>query len=178
MRSRLNFVMPPRTSQMASSQSTAPTVSATGSATRSRPVACPSAMKISGRMTAPPSWFASCEVRARADTRTITPSPSAATAGATHRIITAHSRVGMKSRCITGQAIVFVTTAKHRKPIHDTMTAGTNAPSSFARKRSRSLIGRCSNPSIVLRSFSPANASAARTTETINGTIKKRGARR
>jgi UDP-glucose 4-epimerase len=37
-------------------------------------------------MTAPPSWLASCVVRVRAETRTITPSPSAATAGATHLI--------------------------------------------------------------------------------------------
>ena len=135
-------------------------------------------MKISGRMTAPPSWLASCEVRARADTRTMTPSPSAATAGATHRIITPHRRVGTKTRCITGHAIVFVTIAKHTKPTHDTTTAGTNAPSSLARKRSRSLIGRCSSPSIVLRSFSPANASAASTTDTMSGTIRNSGASR
>ena len=50
----------------------------------------------------------------------MTPSPSAATAGATHKIITTHRRVGMKTRCITGQATVFVTIAKHKNPSHDT----------------------------------------------------------
>ena len=106
------------------------------------------------------------------------PRPSAATAGATQRIITTHRRVGTKTRCITGQAIVFVTIAKHKNPSHDTTTAGTNAPSSLARKRSRSLIGRCSSASSVLRSFSPANASAASTADTISGTIRNSGARR
>ena len=92
----------------------------------------PTARKISGRITAPPSWFASCVLLARADTRTITPRPSAATAGATHTIITSQSRVGMKTRCITGQAVVLTTTANSTKPIHDTSTAGRNAPSTLA----------------------------------------------
>ena len=93
--------------------------------TSSRPVAWPTARKINGRITAPPSWLASCDVRARADTRTITERPRAATAGPTQKIMTAHKRVGMKTRCITGHATVLETMAKHRKPIHDTSTAGT-----------------------------------------------------
>ena len=39
MRSRVNFVMPPRTSHAATTHSAAPTASATGSATSSSPVA-------------------------------------------------------------------------------------------------------------------------------------------
>ena len=93
-------------------------------------------------MTAPPSWLASWLVRARADTRTITARPSVATAGATHRIITSHSCVGTKMRCITGQATPLATRQKQRNPIHDTAMAGMNAVSSLAKKRSRSAIGQ------------------------------------
>ena len=39
-------------------------------------------------------------------------------------------------------------------------------------------IGRCSSDSSVLRSFSPAKASAASTADTIRGTIRNRGAKR
>ena len=97
---------------------------------------------MSGRITAPPSWLASWLVRARAETRTITARPSAATAGATQRIITNHSRVGTKIRCSTGHATAFDTTQKHTKPTQDTTMAGMKAVSSLAKKSSRSVIGQ------------------------------------
>ena len=74
-------------------------------------------------------------MRARADTRTITASPSVATAGPTQRIITSHRRVGTKTRCITGQATPLATMQKHRNPIHDTAMAGMKAVSSLAQEQ-------------------------------------------
>ena len=62
----------------------------------------------------------------------MTARPSAATAGAIHRISTSHSGVGTKTRWSTGHATAFATTLKHRKPTHDTTMAGMNAVSSLA----------------------------------------------
>ena len=48
----------------------------------------------------------------------------------------------------------------------------------MARNRSRSRMEECSSDSRVLRSFSPANASAASTADTMSGTIRNSGASR
>ena len=65
--SRVKRFAPPRTSRRATTYITAPTARPIGRSTMSRPELCPTAMKIRGRITAPPSWFASWLVRARAE---------------------------------------------------------------------------------------------------------------
>src|SRR2546423_1220009 len=116
---------------------------------------CRPAGKISEGTPAPPSWLASCAVFARAETRTMTPIPSAATAGATQKMTTAHSRVGTMIRWVTGHAAMFVVNANATKPTHDTATAGRNAPSTLATNSRRSEIGRRSSVSSDLRCLSP-----------------------
>src|SRR5207247_138551 len=123
---------------MATTQTTAPMARATGRVTSNRPVDWPTARKIRGRMTAPPSWLASWVLVARAETRTITPRPSVATAGATQKMTTTHSLVGTMRWWATGQAVTFTTTAKQAKPIQEIITAGTKAPNTLATNRSRS----------------------------------------
>ena len=75
-RSRVKRAAPRVSSARARAQTTAPDGDSDGQAgASSRPVDWATAAKISGRITAPPSWLASWVVRARADTRTMTASP-------------------------------------------------------------------------------------------------------
>src|SRR3954447_26061238 len=111
---------------------TAPMASAIGSVTSNSPVDWATAAKINGITTAPPSWLASWAVRARADTRTITPSPRNATAGATQNTTTSHSEVGTKMRWVTGHATQFDTSANYTKPTQLMTTAGTTATRTLA----------------------------------------------
>ena len=122
----------------------------------------------------PPGWCGPGPTRAPSRR-----GPRAATAGATQRIITSHRRRGHEDPVhAPARPRALATTQKHRNPIHDTASAGRNAVSSLAKKRSRSLIGRWRSDSRVLRSFSPAKASAASTADTISGTMRNSGASR
>ena len=68
----------------------------------------------------------------RIDTRTMIPSPSAATAGASQKITIIHSQVGRNRRCITGQHTTLDTTQNTAKPIQATAVLGMKVLNSLA----------------------------------------------
>ena len=68
-RSRENRRIPRTTRVMATAQMAAAATRIHCGASISRPVVCPTVVRMSGMMTAPPSWLASCVVAQRALTR-------------------------------------------------------------------------------------------------------------
>ncbi len=107
---------------------------------------------------------------------TVNATPSSATAGVIQKISGYQDGSGNQIRPNSGYPTVFSTTAYRMKLPQEITRAGTMPVITLPQNNSLSVAEVYNNASMVLRSRSPANDSAATTVENIKGKIKNMGA--